>query len=524
MGLALWQCAKRGNPTGGPKDLTPPQLLRTEPDNYTTEFKAKKIRLYFDELIKLEDVQNQLIVSPPLKYPPEIRPLGGANKYVEVTIKDTLQENTTYTFNFGQSIVDNNEGNPNSFLTYVFSTGTYIDSLSLTGAVKDAFNRVADEFVSVMLYEIDTAYTDSTIYKKVPNYISNTLDSLPVFELKNLKAGDYALIALKDVNKNNMFNQRQDKIGFLTDTITIPTDSVYLLTLFQEEPDYSVSVPSYMAKNHILFGYQGDYQDIEINTLTELPDSVQTLILKDREKDTLDYWISPTDLDSIIFTVSNEKLDIIDTFTLKNRNLPLDSLKLTPGVSGTLNFEDSYSILANTPIAAIDSNQITLFVSDSINMPYSYTIDSLKNQIDFDFDLEPNQKYSFEIMPGAVTDFFGIQNDTLNYRFSTGSYADYGNLRFNIGGAVKYPLILQLTNEREEVQRELFATEPKIFEFANLEPGNYMVRVIFDANGNQKWDTGSYLLKRQPERVSYYPDVIDVRANWELEQTFVISN
>ncbi|MCL6274038.1 Ig-like domain-containing protein [Muricauda sp. 2012CJ35-5] len=524
MGLALWQCAKRGNPTGGPKDLTPPQLLRTEPDNYTTEFKAKKIRLYFDELIKLEDVQNQLIVSPPLKYPTEIRPLGGANKYVEVTIKDTLQDNTTYTFNFGQSIVDNNEGNPNSFLTYVFSTGTYIDSLSLTGAVKDAFNRVADEFVSVMLYEIDTAYTDSTIYKKVPNYISNTLDSLPVFELKNLKAGDYALIALKDVNKNNMFNQRQDKIGFLTDTISIPTDSVYLLTLFQEEPDYSVSVPSYMAKNHILFGYQGDYHDIEINTLTELPDSVQTLIFKDREKDTLDYWISPTDLDSIIFTVSNEKLDIIDTFTLKNRNLPLDSLKLTPGVSGTLNFEDSYSILANTPIAAIDSNQIALFVSDSINMPYSYTIDSLKNQIDFDFDLEPNQKYSFEIMPGAVTDFFGIQNDTLNYRFSTGSYADYGNLRFNIGGAVKYPLILQLTNEREEVQRELFATEPKIFEFANLEPGNYMVRVIFDANGNQKWDTGSYLLKRQPERVSYYPDVIDVRANWELEQTFVISN
>ena len=524
MVLALWQCAKRGNPSGGPKDLTPPQLIHTEPDNFTTEFKAGKIRLYFDELIKLEDVQNQLIVSPPLKYPPEIRPLGGANKYIEVIIKDTLQENTTYTLNFGQSIVDNNEGNPNSFLTYVFSTGTYIDSLSLSGAVKDAFNRRADQFVSVMLYEIDTAYTDSTIYKTVPNYITNTLDSLPFFELKNLKAGKYALVAIKDVNKNNMFNQRQDKIGFLYDTITVPTDSVYLLNLFLEEPDYSASVPSYVAKNHILFGYQGDHRDIQIESLTELADSVQTLILKDREKDTLDFWITPTDLDSIIFTVSNEKLDVVDTFTVKTRKLPLDSLKLSTSIGRQFNFEDTFSILASTPIVALDSNQIALFISDSINAPFTYSLDTIKNKVDFDFALEPNQSYSFEILPGAITDFFGIQNDTLNYRFSTGSYADYGNLRLNVGGAVRYPMIAQLTNDRGEMLRELFAVQPKTFEFKNLEPGQYNIRVIFDDNGNGKWDTGSYLLKIQPEKVSYYPDAIDVRANWELEQTFIISN
>ncbi|WP_422349355.1 Ig-like domain-containing protein [Flagellimonas sp.] len=524
MVMALWHCAKRGNPSGGPKDLTPPQLIRTEPENFTTEFKADKIRLYFDELIKLEDVQNQLIVSPPLKYPPEIRPLGGANKYIEVIIKDTLQENTTYTLNFGQSIVDNNEGNPNSFLSYVFSTGTYIDSLSLSGAVKDAFNRRADQFVSVMLYEIDTAYTDSTIYKTVPNYITNTLDSLPFFELKNLKAGKYALVAVKDVNKNNMFNQRQDKIGFLYHTITVPTDSVYLLNLFLEEPDYSASVPSYVAKNHILFGYQGDHRDIKIESLTELADSVQTLILKDREKDTLDFWITPTDLDSIIFTVSNEKMQKVDTFTVKTRNLPLDSLKLSTSIGRQFNFEDTFSILASTPIAALDSNQIALFISDSINAPFTYSLDSIKNKVDFDFALEPNQNYSFEIMPGAITDFFGIQNDTLNYRFSTGSYADYGNLRLNVGGAVRYPMIAQLTDDRGNMLRELFAEQPKTFEFKNLDPGQYNIRVIFDDNGNGKWDTGSYLKKIQPERVSYYPDPIDVRANWELEQTFIISN
>lgn len=524
MGLALWQCAKRGTPSGGPQDITPPEITRTEPDNFSTNFKAEKIRLYFDEFIKLQDVQNQLIVSPPLKYPPEVKPLGGASKYVEIIIKDTLRENTTYTLNFGQSIVDNNEGNPNNFLTYVFSTGDYIDSLKLSGAVKDAFNRKADEFISVMLYELDTAYADSTIYKSPPNYITNTLDSLPLFELRNLKAGKYVLVALKDLNKNNIFNQRQDKIGFLKDTITIPTDSIYLLTLFQELPDYSASVPSYVAKNRIIFGYQGNHKDIKIETLTTLPDSVKTIILKERETDTLNYWLTQTDLDSIIFTVSNTKLEVIDTFTVKTRKLPLDSLTLSSSVQGKMSFEESFSVLANTPIAGIDTSKVGLVVSDSILAPFSYTLDSLENKIDFDFDVEPNQKYRFAFLPGAITDFFGIENDTLDYNFSTGSFADYGNLRLNLSGNIRFPMIVQLTNESGETQRELSAEQPKTFEFNNLEPGKYVIRVIFDDNGNGIWDTGSYLKKVQPEKVSYYPDVIDVRANWELEQTFIITD
>ena len=522
MGLALWQCAKRGTPTGGPKDTTPPQLVRAEPENFTVNFKAEKIRLYFDELIKLQDVQNQLIVSPPLKYPPELKPQGTPGKYVEIIIKDTLKENTTYTLNFGQSITDNNEGNPNSFFTYVFSTGSYLDSLTLTGAVKDAFNRTADEFISVMLYERDTAFNDSTIYKTPPLYIANTSDSVPIFNLRNLKAGNYALVGLKDVNKNNLFDQRQDKIAFLEDTITLPTDSVYLLNLFRELPDYNVSVPSYVAKNHIIFGYQGNHEDIEIASLTELPDSVRTVILKEREKDTLNYWLTPTDLDSILFTISNTALERVDTFTVKTRKLPLDSLQISPSKSGRFNFEDTFSLLANTPIAAVDTTKIGFFL-DSLPAPYQYTLDSLGNKVDFEFAVEPNLRYSMFLLPGAITDFFGIQNDSLNYNLSVGSYADYGNLRLRLGGTVKYPVVIQLTNETGEVKREQVASESRLFEFNNLDPAKYIIRVIFDENGNGKWDTGNYLQKIQPEKVSYYPDVIDVRANWELEQNFIIS-
>jgi len=524
MALALWQCAKRGSPSGGPKDVTPPELIKAEPKNYTTNFTAKKIRLYFDELIKLEDVQNQLVVSPPFKNPAEITPMGAPSKYIEVVIKDTLRENTTYTINFGQSIVDNNEGNPNSFLSYVFSTGDYLDSLTLSGAVKDAISRKADEFISVTLYELDSTYNDSTIYKEPPLYITNTGDSLPLFELRNLKAGKYALFGLKDVNKNNMFDQGQDKIAFIEDTITIPTDSIYLLNLFREQLNYKATVPSLVAKNKIIFGYQGDYRDMNIETLTSLPDSVKTTILKERDKDTLNYWFTPTDLDSINFIVQNEKAQALDTFTVKIRNLPLDSLKLTTSISGKLNFEDTFSVLSNTPIVALDTSNISLNISDSIPATYTYELDTLKNKIDFDFELEPNQKYSFSFLPGAITDFFGVQNDTLDFNLSTGSFADYGNLRMVLGGAVTFPVIVQLTNEKGEVQREIFASESQIFEFNNLNPGNYIARVVLDGNGNGKMDTGNYLEKRQPERVSYYPGVIEIRANWEKEETFILSN
>jgi uncharacterized protein (DUF2141 family) len=520
---AVLQCARRGNPTGGPKDEDPPVLLRAEPENMTINFDAQEIRLYFDEYVKLEDVQEQLIVSPPLKYLPEISPQGGADKVVEIKFKDTLKENTTYTLNFGQSITDNNEGNPNSFLTYVFSTGDYIDSLTVLGVVKDAFNRKADEFISVMLYELDTAYTDSTVYQRPPNYITNTLDSAVIFTLKNLKEGKYALFGLKDEGKNNLFDQNLDKIAFIQDTVTLPTDSTYLLTLFKEIPNYSSSVPSYAAQNKIIFGYFGDGKDIEIDLLTDLPDTVRTKILKERDKDTLNFWFTPFEMDSLIFTITNENLKVIDTFTVKSRKVGIDSLTLNPNQRGSLGFNEPFYIDATTPLVAIDTLQMSMMKKDSTSVLFTVELDSVENKVDFDFDVEPNESYALTMLPGAITDFFGQANDTLSYNLSTKSLADYGNLRFTItADSLAYPLIVQLTDEKGKTKREIYSPKPQVFEFNALEPSKYLVRIIFDANGNQKWDTGNYLGRIQPERVTYYPDVIEVRANWELEQTFII--
>ncbi|MGB5481467.1 MAG: Ig-like domain-containing protein [Eudoraea sp.] len=520
--LAALQCARRGTPTGGPKDTTPPVLLKAEPENLTTEFKAKKIKLYFDEYIKLEDVQNQLIVSPPLKYNPEVSPQGGASKYVEIILKDTLLENTTYTLNFGQSIVDNNEGNPNSFLTYVFSTGTYIDSLTVSGVVKDAFNKKADEFISVMLYEIDTAYTDSTTFNKPPNYITNTLDSTTIFQLKYLKAGKYAIIAIKDESKNNVFDQNTDKIGFIEDTVSLPTDTVYLLNLFKEIPNYSLKTPNYAAANKIIFGYSGGDVKLDIEALTEIPDSISTLVVKDPEKDTLNYWFTPFEIDSIIFKVTNERLKKIDTFTVKTRKLAADSLMLSPSHRSKINFADEFYITSSIPVVAIDTTKMAIFNKDTIAVNFKAQLDTAKNRMLMDFEKEADEIYFLNLLPNSITDFFGETNDTINYRLSTGGYADFGNLRLNLAGEITYPIIVQLTDAKEKLYREIYVSEAKTLDFNTLEPGNYLVRIIFDSNGNGKWDTGNYLKKIQPEKVIYYPSVIEMRANWEKIETFTV--
>lgn len=520
--IAFVQCARRGTPSGGPKDETPPVLIKAEPENLSPNFKAERIRLYFDEFIRLNDVQNQLIVSPPLKYNPEITPQGGVRKYVEVKIKDTLQDSTTYTFNFGQSIVDNNEGNPYPFLNYVFSTGDYLDSLTLTGVVRDAFNKDADPFISIMLYEIDTSYTDSTVYQKLPNYITNTLDSTTVFTLSNLKEGEYALFAIRDESKNNLFDQRTDKIAFIEQTVVLPTDSAYILTLFREIPDFSVSQPTYAAANKIIFGFTGDIDSVEIRPLTQIPDTVMTLFAKEPEKDTINYWFTPFEVDSLLFEIKNDPLEYIDTFTVKPRKLAQDSLLVSTSHRSKINFQDEFYFQSNIPLTNVDTSKLSIQNRDSLPVPYTVEWDSVLNKLLISFDKEPNELYSLTALPEFVSSFFEEANDTLFTRLSTGSYADFGNLRIRLNGAISYPIILQLTNEDGETQREIIASEPRLFEFNNIDPGDYLIRLIFDSNGNGIWDTGNNLEKVQPEPVIYYPQTLEVRANWELEQTFTV--
>ena len=294
-------CAKRGSITGGLKDTIAPVLKSSYPKNFSSDFKGTEIKLTFDEFIKLKDLKKQLIISPPMKNEPLILPTS-VGKYITIKINDTLQPNTTYSFNFGQSIEDNNEGNPLNQFKYVFSTGSTIDSLSISGAVKDAYTKDVESFVSVMLYEVNDKFKDSVVYKEFPRYITNTLDSLKTFKLENLKAGKYLLVAMKDYGSNNKFNPNKDKIGFKKQFITIPNDTVFELKLFKEVLPFKALKPVQVSGNRLIFPYEGKSDGMKLalkNKETDLP----IIITKFPKKDSLQIWYKPLKVDSLSMAI-----------------------------------------------------------------------------------------------------------------------------------------------------------------------------------------------------------------------------
>ncbi|WP_178990769.1 Ig-like domain-containing protein [Winogradskyella schleiferi] len=525
IAISIASCANRGNPTGGEKDIEPPIITESDPENYSTNFKGNEIRIYFDEYVKIKDLRKQLIISPPMDTAPIVTPAGGASKYISITIQDTLKDNTTYAFNFGESIVDNNESNPYPYYRYVFSTGDVIDSLFVKGYVEDALLKEPDTFVSVMLYEADSTYTDSIVYKQKPRYITNTLDSVTTFSIDNVKAGTYKLIALKDKNSNYTFDQKNEKIGFNEGFITVPEDSTASnkLTLFKERVNFKAIRPTQDGETRIIFPYEGDYENMRIELLGEQPEGYKTRIVKDKEKDTLYYWYKPKfEIDTTFFTVTNGKQ--IDTFKHRFRTIKADSLKMTALTKGTLNYEDEFTMEANIPLSKIDTTKINLMDKDSLSVPYKVQYDSIFNRYKFPIDKQEGQKYNFTMLPGTFTDFYDNSNkDTLNYTVRTKMKSEYGNIRVNLRNA-KLPLIVQLVNDKGDVLYERYAKDSPVVDFTNLESRQYSLRAIYDTNENGKYDTGNYLLGIQPERVAYSQPIDPVRSSFDFVIDFTLAD
>ena len=440
--LIMIGCAKRGTITGGSKDTLAPVLKMSFPKNFSINFKGNEIKLVFDENIILKNLNKQLIISPPMKQEPLILPTT-ASKFITIQIKDTLKPNTTYSFNFGQSISDNNEGNPYNQFKYVFSTGDHIDSLSLNGKVKDAYNKETESFVSIMLYEINDTFKDSVIYSDNPRYITNTLDSLKTFKLDNLKAGKYLLVAMKDYNNNNKFNPKNDKIGFNKQYITIPNDTVYELEVFKEVLPFKAYKPSQVSGNRLIMGYEG-----KANSINERPkiilknknDVLPSIVTRLPKKDSLQIWFKPLKTDSLTVTVNRDKYQ--EHFTIKIKEQKKDTLNIIAMQNGVLNFRDRLAFETATPLVKFDNTKIKLVNKAGTAVPFTSEYDEFNQKLYFDFKKEPSEKYAFTINPGALTDFFEKSNDTLTYKAITKTTAEYGNLSISLQNVKQFPVII----------------------------------------------------------------------------------
>ena len=514
-------CARRSSPSGGEEDSIPPVLIASNPKINTVNFDADEIRLTFNEWVKLEDLQKQLIISPPLdneKY--EIKPLSGVTKKIFVNFIDTLQENTTYTINFGNSIVDNNEGNKMNFFNYTFSTGPTLDSLFVKGNVEDAFNLETDEYLSLQLYRIDSTYNDSIIYNNQPTYLANTLDTT-AYRFKNLREGKYILIALKDVGNDYIFNPLYDKIGYYDSIISLPKDSIINLRLFKEEVPIIWDRPHFINSQKIGFGYYGKLDLSKISLVSKIPDSINYLFTKEKDKDTINFWLSKNSLDSLEFKL--KEVDTIKTLTVKfdrSKDSIIDSLRISDITKSVIGLKEKFKLSSNLPLREISDSLIFIRDIDSTLIPFKSSINNNLDEVTLDFDVKPQDDYSIYILPNAIIDHRGGTNDTLGFRTRSQSLEDFGNVYLNVIRDTESQYILQMVNSNNEIVRKYNSINSDgLYNFELVKPGKYIFRMIRDNNRNKEWDTGNYLKKIQPEEVYYSNFELEIRANWDFNET-----
>ena len=521
--VILASCAKRGNITGGAKDTIAPVLNASFPKNFSTEFKGNTIKLTFDEFIKLKDLKKQLIISPPLKNDPLISPQT-PTKTITIKINDTLQNNTTYSFNFGQSIADNNEGNPYNQFKYVFSTGKHIDSLAISGKVKDAYFKDVESFVSVMLYDVNKNFNDSIVYKQMPRYITNTLDSLKTFRLENLQAGKYLLVAMKDYNSNNKFDPKKDKIGFYKQFISVPNDTVYELELFKENLPFKAFKPTQASGNRLLLGYEGNIKlnknrpKIVLKNKGQLIPSILTQLPK---KDSLQVWYKPIKTDSLSIEVTQN--DYKKSFTFKVKDQKKDTLNIKIAQQGTLSAKNRFTLESATPLVKFDSTKMSLVDQDVKQVPFTTEYDEFEQLLYLNFQKEADKEYLFKLAAGSVTDLFEKSNTNLEFKINANALENYGNLIVNLQNVKRFPVIVELTNSKGDAIATTYTDKNTSLNFNLLDPAKYTLRAIYDDNKNTLYDPGNFLAKQYAEEVIYFSKEIDVRANWDVVQAFDLS-
>ena len=564
-------CANRGSgPQGGPKDTTPPKIVKTTPENGVLQFNSGKIDLSFDEYILLNNPADNIIISPPQLHPPQINAYG---KKIHIVFQDTLTPNTTYTIDFGSAIKDNNEGNPLDNYTFSFSTGTSIDSLEIYGIVLDAQTLNPKKGIIVGIQ----SNLDDTAFSALPLTRISKTNNEGEFSIKNIQHGSYRLYALSDLNRNYAYDPGE-QIAFADDVIIpyisikneidtiwkdtlindslhhIP-DSVYtsqfyyyepselLLLSFEEDKVRSYLVKTTRDKQHfITFIFSRTQPQLPGIRFINGDTAINYTVSRNAGMDTITCWLrdsSAISTDSLQVELTYfktdsaynlfEQTDTLWTVFRPNKNKKAKKktedpvfVRLTTNVKSSINLDDTLTINSHTPVTRIDKGMIHLLLKkDTVYNELDFTLkphtaDSMGYQVIF--PLKPQTEYELRIDSAAFTDMYGFTNNSTSLRFSSKAEEEYATLHIVLAHNDNRA-VLQLLSEKDAVVKEKRAADGKTT-FKYIAPGNYYLRVFIDEDGNGKWTTGDWLKHRQPEQVFYLNKKLTLKANWEFEEMF----
>ncbi|WP_313384706.1 Ig-like domain-containing protein [Chishuiella sp.] len=527
--LMVISCARQATPSGGPKDEKPPVFINATPDTVSTnvDINLKEAVINFDEYIVLKDYSKNVVVSPSFQTPPTVSPQALGKKFISIKFNEPLLPNTTYSFNFGDAVQDFNENNILSNFQYVFSTGKFIDSLQIKGKVNSSYDFKIPEKILIGLYKIDDEYKDSIILKKKPYYITRA-NKNGEYTLNYLATGKYKLIAFQDKVENVMYDFGKELFGFRNEEVDLNSNQSFDLVLFNQKPAYRKPEATSKQEGLVSIKTTGATEDVKITPLSK--EFKTGLIQKFPKQDSINFWFNPS-VDSISgrstkidFLVQHK--DQIDTIsTLYSKSNIEHNLEFVPQNDKKLAPNKLFKIKANTPITKLDISKIHFF-KDTIAIPFKVEIDSVNPQIiNFAFDKNLDEKFEVNIYPKGMIDVFGEKNDTIAYPISTGTRADFGNLKLTLQNAPTKPFILQLLKNDKDftiLEETYYKANTAYFEFNYIEPAEYLFRLLVDENENGRWDTGDFLTGRQPEPIYLYPEPIKTRAMWDSSETWIL--
>ena len=576
VAAGAYSCANMSRPGGGPYDERPPVFVKSTPVPNATGVTKNKIEIEFDELIQLEKVSEKVIVSPPQKNMAEITASG---RRVLITLRDTLLPNTTYTIDFSDAIVDNNEKNAIPGFSYAFTTGDHIDSLQVSGLVLNAADL---EPVTGMLVGLHSQLDDST-FRTMPLERIATTDAYGRFSIKNVSPGSYRIYALKDMNRDFRFDNASEDIAFLdeiivpsaephlhtdtiwADSVTIDTIVTHNLTRFFPNDIFLSAFNEDFKSQYLLENTRSDRRRIALTFAApaqelprleplnfERPD--WAVIERSATFDTLSYWIKDSliyKMDTLLFAAHYLRTDsarqlspYVDTLRFiakperqekKRRVRKNDTTEVKKTVFVTLNEKipsvlDVYSPVAfsfDEPIAAYDRSMIRLEEKqDTLWIPvpeslYGLVEDTLTyRHFTLSHKWTPDGAYRLSIDSTAFTGLYGNHTDRFSKEFKIKPLSAYANLFVEIQG-VQDSAYVELLNKQDVPVRRVALKEGGA-EFMYLAPDTYYLRLFIDRNGNGEYDTGNFAEHRQPEEVFYYHQPLALKANWDVEQTWNI--
>ncbi len=569
--VIISSCANPGMPVGGAKDTIPPVLVKTEPEYKSLNYKGKDIKLTFNEYITTEEISEALVISPPMIKKPIIRT---KSKTLVIEFNEELKDSATYSLDFKNSIADNNEKNELENFRFSFSTGDVFDSLRVAGRLMNAFNL---EPIDKALVLIHKNLHDSAVYRVTPDNIAKT-DKEGLFMIDNIAPGKYHLFSIVDLNNNLLYDEGAEEMAFEdsliipsaefveeVDTIFTATDTIVVMghTHFLPEPVYLKQFTEDIF-DQFLDSYTRDTRYKSTFVFNEsVKDSFELNLIGNNATnwyqieynenvDSLIVWIADTTvarMDTLLMEVCYLQLDSMSRLYLQKDTVemnftdkeddrskkkkksddeeetpePILQFNLQTDISGSVvELNKNIGINFPEPILAYDSTKIILYLSDdTLNKPLNIKFEkdtSVYRKYNISYQWEPEEKYTLQIDSAAFTNIFGITSRKLTTKFSAREEDYYGTVSLKFT-SVEMPVIVQLlTNSDDEkvvIEKTIDKNGSVLFDY--IKPEKYRIKIIYDKNGNGKWDTGSYQDKVQPERVSYHNEVVKVRSNWEAE-------